>query len=228
MATSECPPLADRVTKSLLGYGVIAGPCYVLVAAVQAATRDGFDPTRHAVSQLANGSVGWIQVANFLVTGAMTVAAAVGIGRALRPDPRSRWAAALLTCYGVGLIAAGLLRADPSDGFPPGTPSGAGQVSGHGIGHLVAGGLGFLGLVAAGFVIGAALQAAGSTTWAHCSRLVAGFFAAAFVVMASGTAGAAGMLLFTAAVVVSWAWLSITSVLLYRRVGAPATAATAG
>jgi hypothetical membrane protein len=88
--TTPCPPLADRITKSLLGYGVIAGPVYVASVAVQAATRDGFDPTRHAASQLANGELGWIQIATFLVAGAMTIAAAVGLRRALVPVGRLR------------------------------------------------------------------------------------------------------------------------------------------
>ena len=63
MTTSVRPPLAERITKSLLGYGVIAGPIYVVTVAAQAATRNGFDPTRHAASQLANGDFGWIQIA---------------------------------------------------------------------------------------------------------------------------------------------------------------------
>ena len=37
MTTTTCPPLADRITKSLLGYGVIAGPIYVIAVAAQAA-----------------------------------------------------------------------------------------------------------------------------------------------------------------------------------------------
>ena len=56
----DCAP-ADRVTKSLLGYGVIAGPIYVVVALAQAVTREGFDLARHQWSLLANGSNGWIQ-----------------------------------------------------------------------------------------------------------------------------------------------------------------------
>lgn len=40
--TPACDP-ATRITKSLLGYGVIAGPVYVLVSLAQALTRDGFD-----------------------------------------------------------------------------------------------------------------------------------------------------------------------------------------
>ena len=49
----------------------------------QALTRDGFDLSRHAWSLLANGDLGWIQIANFIVTGLMIVAAAVGPAPAL-------------------------------------------------------------------------------------------------------------------------------------------------
>src|SRR6476620_8802122 len=69
----DCEP-ADRVTKSLLGYGVIAGPIYVMVALAQAVTREGFDLARHQWSLLSNGSNGWIQIANFVVTGLMVIA----------------------------------------------------------------------------------------------------------------------------------------------------------
>ena len=103
MTTTDCPPLPVRITKSLLGYGVIAGPIYVVVAAAQMFTRDGYDPTRHAVSQLSNGDLGWIQIANFLITGAMTIAAAVGVRRALGPGRLSAWASGLLAAYGFGV-----------------------------------------------------------------------------------------------------------------------------
>jgi hypothetical protein len=49
---------ADRtaaITRSLLGYGVLAGPVYVVVGLAQALTRDGYDLARHDLSLLANG-----------------------------------------------------------------------------------------------------------------------------------------------------------------------------
>jgi hypothetical protein len=218
VTTTDCPPLAVRITRSLLGYGVIAGPCYVVTAVAQACTRAGFDPTRHAVSQLVNGPFGWVQVVNFVLTGAMTVAAAVGVGRALRPDRLGRVATVLLAGYGFGLIAAGILRADPSDGFPPGTPPGPGAPSWHGIGHLLVGGIGFACLVGACFVIGAALARRGSVGLAWFSRLTAVVFAVAFGLLASGSGGPVAILAFTAAVVLTWAWLAASSVKLYRMV----------
>lgn len=220
MTTTECPPLAVRITKSLLGYGVIAGPIYVLSVAAQMATRDGYDPTRHAASQLANGELGWIQIATFLVVGAMTIAGAAGVRRALGPGRLSAWASGLLGAYGAALIAAGVLRADPSDGFPPGTPPGVGEVSWHGLAHLAVAGVGFACLVAACFVLGTWFARNGLGSWAWFSRITGAVFAVSFIALSSGSGGATTILVFTAAVVLVWAWLTAVSVRLYRGVEA--------
>src|SRR3954463_3195739 len=74
-ATSECTS-AVRITRSLLGYGVLAGPLYVGVSLALALTREGFDLGKHSWSLLANGDLGWVQVTNFVFTGLATVAAA--------------------------------------------------------------------------------------------------------------------------------------------------------
>lgn len=216
---ATCPPLTDRVTKSLLGYGVIAGPVYVVAVAAQAMTRDGFDPTRHAASQLANGELGWIQIATFLVTGAMTIAGAVGMRRALGGGRSSAWISGLVGVYGTALMAAGLFRADPSDGFPPGTPAGVYEPTWHGLVHFSVAGIGFTCLVAACLVVAARFSHNGDRRWAWFSRVTGVFFAATFVFMASGAGGAAAVLSFTAAVVVVWVWLSALSLELYRVVG---------
>ena len=135
--TRGCDP-ATAVTRSLLGWGAVAGPFYVAVSLAQASTRDGFDLTRHPWSLLENGSLGWIQSANFVLTGAMVAAFAVGLARA----GAGRWAPRLLALYGAGLAAAGLLTADPMAGFPVGTPAGPAQApSWHGTLHLAAGGI---------------------------------------------------------------------------------------
>ena len=218
MTTTDCPPLPVRITKSLLGYGVIAGPIYVIVAAAQILTRDGYDPTRHAVSQLSNGALGWIQITNFLVTGAMTIAAAVGMRRALGPGKQSAWASGLLGAYGLGVFCAGIFRADPSDGFPPGTPPGMGDVSWHGLTHFAVAGLGFVCLAAACLVMGAWYARQDEAGWAWYSRVTGIVFAASFIALSSGSGGAATIVVFTAAVVAVWAWLTAVSVELYRSV----------
>jgi hypothetical protein len=188
------------------------------VAAAQATTRDGFDPTRHAVSQLANGGLGWIQIANFVLSGAMTVAAAVGLRRALGSGRGSAWATGLLGGYGAALVLAGMFRADPSDGFPPGTPQGMGEPSWHGIAHLGIAAIGFVCLVASCFVFGAFFAREGQSGWAWFSRVTGVFFAVSFVALASGQGGATAVVAFTAAVVLAWAWLAAVSVKFYRSV----------
>src|SRR5690349_12789056 len=110
---------ADRITRSLLGYGVLAGPVYVITALVQGLTRPGFDLLHDDVSLLSNGDLGWIQIANFVVTGAFVIAAAVGMARALHGV--SAWGPRLLAVFGAGLIGAGIFVADPMNGFPAGT-----------------------------------------------------------------------------------------------------------
>jgi hypothetical membrane protein len=208
---------ATRVTKTLLAYGVIAGPLYILVSVTQALTRDGFDLAHHEWSLLANGALGWIQITNLVVTGLLTVALAVGLRRALRPGWGGTWAPRLVGAYGVGLVGAGVFRADPALGFPPGTPQGMAEVSWHGMLHFVSGGIGFLCLIAACLVVARRLAAEGRRGWARFSRATGVGFLAGFAGVASGGGSAAINLTFTAAVVLAWAWVSALAVHLYRR-----------
>jgi hypothetical protein len=209
ITTQLCSP-ASRVTKSLLGYGVIAGPFYVVVSLAQALTRDGFDLTRHSWSLLSNGDLGWLQITNFILTGLMVLAFAVGLARA----QKGRWAPALIGVYGASLIAAGVLRADPSSGFPVGTADGPGAVSWHGLGHFAAGGIGFLCLIAACFVVARRLPRG----LALFSRVTGVGFLAGFVGIASGSGNPVTVLAFVAAVLLAWAWLSRFAVHTYRGV----------
>jgi hypothetical protein len=213
----ESCDLATRVTKSLLGYGVIAGPIYVGVSLAQALTRSGFSLARDEWSLLANGGLGWIQITNFVVTGLMTVAAAAGLRRALRGGRGGAWAPGLIGVYGVGLISAGVFRADPAMGFPPGTPPGAATVSWHGMAHLASAGIGFACVIAACFVVARRLAAEGHRGWASYSRGTGIMFLAGFAAVASGAGGAVANVVFTVSVVAAWAWVSALSVHLYRR-----------
>src|SRR6266705_5282346 len=70
----------------------------------QAFARQGFDLRRHALSLLSNGDLGWIQIANFLASGALVIAFAVGIRRILRDRPAGTWGPWLVGGYGAGMI----------------------------------------------------------------------------------------------------------------------------
>lgn len=210
---AACDP-ATRVTRSLLGYGVIAGPVYVAVSLAQVFTRAGFDPLRHEWSLLANGHLGWIQTTNFIVSGLMMVAAAVGLGRAT--GGRGRWAPRLWAGYGLGMVSAGIFRADPTQGFPPGTPAGPGAVSWHGMLHLVSAMVGFGCLIAACVVLARRMSAAGRRGWAAYSWATGVAFLAGFAGVASGGGSVASVVGFTAAVLLAWVWTAAVSVHYYR------------
>lgn len=208
---------AAAITRSLLGWGVVAGPFYFVVALIQAAFRDGFDVTRHALSVLANGPYGWIQVTNLIATGLMVIAGAIGIRRALRPGPVRTWGPLLVGLFGIGMVGSGISVADPMDGFPPGTPAGPpAEITAGGLMHLAVGGIGFLALIAACFVLGQRFAGRGQRGWAWYSRVTGVLFLGGFAGIASG--GSSGFLLlgFWIGIVAAMAWLAAVCVYLYR------------
>lgn len=198
-------------TRALLLCGALAGPIYVLTALVQGLTRAGFDLLRHDVSLLANGDLGWIQIANFLVTGALVIACAVGVRRVAGPGRRTAWGAALVGLYGAGLICAGVFVADPVAGFPPGTPGGT--ISWHGLLHLLSAAVAFFALAAACFV----LARTDGPGWARYSRVTGVLFLAGFLGGVAGGALPAGVLALWVAVLLGWAWIVVLAVRLRRR-----------
>jgi hypothetical membrane protein len=157
-------------TRALLACGLVAGPLFVVVALIQVLTREGFDLSRHPLSLLSLGELGWIQITNFVVTGVLSVAFAIGLRRMLHPGRGQTWAPLLVGAYGVGLIAGGVFVADPALGFPPGTPDAIPeQLSWHGMVHAVAPPLAFLSLIAACFVLVRRFAALGQRGWAAYS-----------------------------------------------------------
>lgn len=213
MAANE--PAAGRsaaVTRSLLRWGVLAGPFYLAVGLMQALLREGFEFARHPLSVLANGPGGWIQTANFVLSGLMVIAAAVGLGRAL--GPKSRAMTWLLGGFGLAMLVAAVFPADPVDGFPPGTPRGfPTSISTTGLTHFIAGALGFLCLALSALAAAWTMARRGQSSLAIVSLLgglsvLFGFFGG--VVLPLGIAG------IWFAVVAGWAWLAVLSYRLSR------------
>ncbi|MEX2499105.1 MAG: DUF998 domain-containing protein [Wenzhouxiangellaceae bacterium] len=212
MNTQEIQPRVP--TRLLLISGMVVGPSYLAVGLAQAGLREGFDLGRHSLSVLANGSGGWIQTANFVLSGLMVIAAAVGIRRALRPH--SRVAGWILGIYGLAMLAAAVFPADPVDGFPPGTPEGFPEtISSAGLIHFAVGGLGFLALAISGLAVSVAMlrrRQPWVAGWSAFSGLaVIGGFFAPFLLPAAGPV--AGIWF---SVVIGWTWLALLSLYLYR------------
>jgi hypothetical protein len=153
-----------NVTRALLACGVVAGPLFIVVAFGQAFTRSGFDFKFHPVSLLDLGSLGWIQIANFMVTGVLYGASAVGIRRALYPGRAGTWGPLLMGVFAVALIGGGVFVPDPAAGFPPGTP--AGSVTWHGILHNFAAPMAFIALSVAFLLFAWRFAKLGQRGWA--------------------------------------------------------------
>ena len=196
-----------RLTKALLTCGISAGPLYVIVGLIQMAIRPGFDITRHSLSLLANGALGWIQILNFLATGMLLIAGAVGVKRALPSGRGSKWGPLMLGLYGLGLMGAGIFSADPALGFPPGTPLEHTPISWHGMLHFIVGTIGFSGFIASCIIFARRFKSLQKPGWAWYSLITGMLFLASFVGIASGSKGPVSTF-FAIAVVLGFTWIS--------------------
>lgn len=144
----------SRGSQRLLLAGAAAGPLFVASSITQMLTREGFDITRHPMSQLATGDLGWIQILTFITTGMGALALAVGIGRTLTEGTGRRALPILVGIFGIGFVAAGVFTMDPENGFPAGTPDEpVAQMSWHSIAHSAAAAVAFTALAIAALVL---------------------------------------------------------------------------
>lgn len=112
--TSTSTATSTRLTRTFLTCGIIAGPLYLLVGLIEAFTRPGFDITRHDLSLLSNGALGWIHSTNLIVSGLLVIAGTVGMRQTFHTGRGRTWTPLLVGIYGLGLIGAGIFVADPS------------------------------------------------------------------------------------------------------------------
>jgi Protein of unknown function (DUF998) len=217
MVTRRTDAPMEQSTRLLLACGVIGPPLFVIVLLIEGATRPGYSAWRNYGSSLGLGPGGWMQVANFIVCGALCVGFAVGLRRVLRTGKGSTWGPILLGVFGLSLIVAGIFVTDPSLGYPPGT-HGSGPQTLHGTIHGVAGLVCFASVAAACFVL--ARRFVGDPRWKGWTAysiisgaLVAGSFVAATtasVLDEQGTLpGAPTGLLQRIGIVVGWSWIAL-------------------
>lgn len=106
--------------STLLWCGVAGTAGFVLTFLLDGATRPGYRPTYHAVSALATGDRGWVQGANFVVSGTLITLGGIGVGNATG----NLLLGAAVVVWGLALVASGVFPMDPVRGYPPGTPPG--------------------------------------------------------------------------------------------------------
>ena len=108
------------MTRLLLTCGLVGAVLFVVTFSIDGATRPGYRPLYLPVSALALDSRGWVQTSNFVVTGVLMIAAAVGTREALDVT----FGPALLALFGFALVGSGVFTMDPMRGYPPGTEEG--------------------------------------------------------------------------------------------------------
>ncbi|WP_103338282.1 DUF998 domain-containing protein [Amycolatopsis sp. CA-126428] len=193
-------------TSARLTCLAVAAPLWGTVSLAQAALRDGFDLTRHPLSMLSTGSLGWLQIANFVVAGVLIVIGATGLRQALT----STWAPRLVLVNGVGMAAAGLLPMDPADGFPAGTPAGVPPtMSWHSYGHMAAGSIAFISLIAACYVLGRHFARSGNRRDAVASHVAGSALLLGDVWAMAG--GAAGSLTLAVGAITAMLWVAVVA-----------------
>jgi hypothetical protein len=205
----------------LLG-GVVGGLGFLGIALAAGAFREGYLALHQPVSMLSLGPGGWVQIANFVVTGLLMVGCAVGLRRALRSGRGARWGPLLIGVYGVGLVASGVFLADPGFGYPPGAALGpASSPTLPGTLHHLAGFMVFGPLTAACFVFARRFAAQpGRRGWAAYSLLtglaIPAFIAGAFNAWSSGMSANFGGVFQRMAIAAGWMWISLLALSITR------------
>jgi hypothetical protein len=220
-----------KTKELLLLCGAIAGPLFTAAWIVEGATRANYDPLRYPISSLSIGEFGWMQRANFIITGLLILAFSIGLRPVLRRPSGSVWGPLLVGLVGIGLIGAGIFVTDPLNGYPPGTPLIPAERTTHGILHDLFGIPFFLGLPITCFVFARLFGRWGERRWAVYSAL-SGFamFAVFFLARLSlrpGFEDIAGLfgLFQRITVTIGFAWLTLLAVYMLK---APSEIPTAG
>ncbi len=169
-----------RLTKGLLACGAVGGFGFIAVSLIAGALRPDYDSLYQPVSALSLGSSGWVQIANFILSGLLILACAVGLRRALSRGRGATSGPLLVGLFGFGLIGAGVFVTDPAFGYPPGAPMGI--ISWHGGLHRLTSLITFVSLSIACFVFAYRFAAyPRGKTWAAYSFLTGVAFTALFV-----------------------------------------------
>ncbi|MCO1661166.1 DUF998 domain-containing protein [Pseudonocardia humida] len=217
-ATPTARPTATSVrdprTRLLLSGSVAAVGVFGVVSLTQAATREGFDLTRFPLSALSNGDLGWVQITNFVVSGVLAVAGAVGLHRVMRGTPGGTWAPRLVAVWGIGLILSGPFVLQGGGGFPVGDPGVPGMTVGT-IGHLVVGTVAFAALIASCFVLGRHYARSGERGMALGSRASGSAFLVGDLYSMAG--GPAGALVLAITALTAMAWVGVVAHVELRR-----------
>jgi hypothetical protein len=201
----------------LLRCGVAAGPLFGAVFLVEGARRPDYDPLRHPVSALSLGSRGWVQVANFALTGTLYLAGAAGFALVSPARGGGRLAASTFAAAGGGLLASAAFNTDPVSDYPPGTLNAGPGTTPTGNLHSLAAVPIFLGIPAGAFANSWRFLRSGDRAWALYSAATGVVMPAAMGMAGAGFAQSPRFVRFAGllqrvAIVAGFGWLTALAV----------------
>jgi hypothetical membrane protein len=188
--------------RGRLACGVAGGLLFPVVFLSNDHVKAGYDPVRDSVSEAAIGPGGWVQIANFVITGGLMVVFSTGLRVVV-----SRWTGRLVAVFGISLVLAGVFV---SDSRPDGTRTGHGNM--HEIVSLVV----FSALAAASFTAARWRPARWRparwqpTRWWRWYCRATGV-AVPVLFLAAGAVSAGGGVLQRLTIIVGWTWLIIVA-----------------
>lgn len=172
-------------TRLLLMCGALAGPLFSIAWFIEGLNRDRYDPMRHPISTLSLGEFGWTQIANFIVTGILTLVLAFGLSTAFQLGHGKTWIPILITIVGIGFLGTGLFATDPLSGYPFGTPAMLLPPTLSGVLHVLFAWFIF-GLPVACFVMARRFDDQGKHNWAIYSKMTAVTFIIVYLLAMAG------------------------------------------
>jgi hypothetical protein len=218
----------DSKTRTLLICGALAGPLFTIAWFIEGLTRIHYNPMRHPISALSLGEFGWTQVANFIVTGILTLVLAFGLREAFQREGRTTWIPTLLTIVGIGFIGTGFFATDPLSGYPLGTPAMLLPPTLIGSLHVLFASFIF-GLPVACLVMTRLFDDQGEHSWAMYSKITAIAFMIVYLLAMAGFLQVPGLvnyagLLQRISVIIGLAWMTLLPIYLLN---APSTSQAA-
>lgn len=174
-------------------YAVAGAAGFVLVILVNDRVKPGYDPVRDFVSEAAIGRGGWVQIANFLLAGALIAFSAFLLARTV-----GRWTGRLLGLFGVALMLAGVFVTDPVP---------ADESTWHGTVHNIVSVIAFASLAAACFTAARWHP----TRWWRTYCVLTGVAVPILFVITAAVATTTGVWQ-RVTIAVGWAWVAVLGV----------------
>ena len=211
----------DAKAKTLLLCGAIAGPLFITAVLIEGAMRADYNSFRYPLSSLSIGELGWMQIANFILTGILLFIFSIGLRRVFNSSERKFSGPLLIMLVGIGLIGAGICYTDPVYGYPPDKPLMLAQFTIRGHLHDTFSMLVFICLPSACFVFRKRFVATAKSGWATYSSVTGFAIIVTFILAAMGFKQLPGFadvagLFQRLCITIGWTWMSLLSIHLLR------------